>query len=116
MRVGGNPGTVHLHVQDTAAEGGTSKLQTDCLDINLEPGPPTCLMFDGPAQLTCGTRSCLGELRVKATDDYGNLATKHSFEVQSALDLRPQSAHAITAPRQALPLEVNWQANNNQRV
>ena len=87
MRVGGNPGTVHLHVQDTAAEDGTSKLQTDCLDINLEPGPPTCLMFDGPAQLTCGTRSCLGELRVKATDDYGNLATKHSFEARPALEL-----------------------------
>lgn len=31
------------------------------------------LTFDGPQQLQCGTRGCLGELRVRVTDDWGNL-------------------------------------------
>ena len=46
----------------------------------LEAGPPSCIMFDAPNVLNCGTHSALGELRVRATDDYGNKASA-SFEV-----------------------------------
>ena len=48
LRVRGNPGTVHLHIKDSAGQEGTSKLTADCLDVVLEAGPPTCLIFDGP--------------------------------------------------------------------
>lgn len=81
IRLGGNPGAVHLHVRDTAGEEESSKLRADRLDIMLEAGPPSCLMFDAPNVLNCGTRSALGELRVRATDDYGNKASA-SFEVR----------------------------------
>lgn len=82
LRLGGNPGHVHLHVRDSAGPESASKLQTDRLDIMLEAGPPSCIMFDAPNLLSCGTNSTLGELRVKATDEYGNKAVA-SFEVGS---------------------------------
>ena len=84
MKIGGNPGTVRLHIKDEAGEAGASRLQADCLDIVLEAGLPTCLMFDSPSILECGMRSPLAELRVRATDDYGNTAPA-SFEVCSCI-------------------------------
>lgn len=81
IRLGGNPGGVHLHVRDEGGPNGSCLLQADCLDIVLEAGPPSCIMFDTPNVLNCGTHSALGELRVKATDDYGNKASA-SFEVR----------------------------------
>lgn len=81
MRIGGNPGLVHLHVRDSAGEKGGSRLQSDRLDMMLEAGPPSSLMFDAPTVgLNCGTHSTLRELRVNATDEYGNKTTA-SFEV-----------------------------------
>ena len=88
MRVGGNPGTVHLHVRDTDGPEGVSKLREDCLDVNLEAGPPDSLIFDCPAVLTCGTHATLGELRVRAADAYGNIASGPSYEV-----ICPRSGH-----------------------
>lgn len=80
VRLGGNPGTVRLHVRDEGGEDQATLLQADRLDIVLEAGPPSCIMFDTPNVLNCGTHSSLGELRIKATDDYGNKASA-SFEV-----------------------------------
>ena len=42
-------------------------------------------MFDAPNLLSCGTNSALGELRIKASDDYGNKSTA-SFEVPATLE------------------------------
>jgi hypothetical protein len=81
MRIGGNPGIVHLHVKDRQGDGGGSRLQSDRMDMMLEAGPPSSLMFDAPTVgLNCGTHSTLRELRVNATDEYGNKTTA-SFEV-----------------------------------
>ena len=80
IRLGGNPGPVHLHVCDRDGPEDSSRLEADRLDIVLEAGPPSCIMFDAPSILNCGTHSALGELRVKATDNYGNKAGG-SFEV-----------------------------------
>ena len=86
MKIRGNPGRVHLHIKDRDGEDGASKLAADCLMVTLEAGPPTCLMFDAPNKLDCGMRSLLGELRVKATDNFGNLAPA-SFEVDALASL-----------------------------
>ena len=86
LRLGGNPGTIHLQVKDEEGDNGTSKLAADCLDVLLEAGPPSCLMFDAPSLLDCGMRSTLSELRIKATDEYGNPA-QASFEVSPSLSI-----------------------------
>lgn len=87
LRLRGNPGSVHLHIKDEGGENGSSKLTSDCLDVVLEAGLPSCLMFDAPNKLDCGMRSVLGQLRVKATDNFGNL-TPANFEVDALLSMQ----------------------------
>jgi len=59
MRMGGNPGLVHLHVRDRDGEAGASRLQSDVLDVILEannlpfPPPPS----HHPSPTTC--RPCV---------------------------------------------------------
>ncbi|GLC56261.1 hypothetical protein PLESTB_001085700 [Pleodorina starrii] len=73
LALGGTVGPVKLVARDTQGPGGESLLQPDELPVELHAGQPTTLAFDGPQQLQCGTRGCLGELRVRVTDDWGNL-------------------------------------------
>lgn len=84
MRIGGDPGPVHLNVRDAGGEGGESRLQTDRLEVTLLPGNASCLMFDAPPELHCGTSDTLGDLRIKALDEYDNVAAG-SIEVCTPL-------------------------------
>ncbi|KXZ46758.1 hypothetical protein GPECTOR_41g723 [Gonium pectorale] len=72
LALGGSRGPVTLRVCDAQGPGGESLLAPDELPLELTPGRPTCLAFDGPQQLQCGTRGILGELRAVVTDDWGN--------------------------------------------
>ncbi|GLI61005.1 hypothetical protein VaNZ11_003267, partial [Volvox africanus] len=73
LALGGTVGHVKLVVRDNQGPGGESLLQPDELPVELHAGQPTTLAFDGPQQLQCGTGGYLGELRVRVTDDWGNL-------------------------------------------
>ncbi|GIL94923.1 hypothetical protein Vretimale_1033 [Volvox reticuliferus] len=73
LALGGTVGPVKLVVRDEQGPGGESLLQPDELPVELHAGQPTTLAFDGPQQLQCGTGGYLGELRVRVTDDWGNL-------------------------------------------
>jgi hypothetical protein len=65
-------------------------------------GRPTTLAFDGPQQLQCGTRGCLGELRVRVTDDWDNLVEnlvvtgRGNKEQGAGLELTLQSSAIAT--------------------
>ncbi|KAG2443092.1 hypothetical protein HYH02_009506 [Chlamydomonas schloesseri] len=73
LTLGGTAGPVKLVVRDSSGPGGESLLQPDALPVELQPGRPTSLAFDGPQQLRCGARGALGDLSVRVTDDWGNL-------------------------------------------
>ncbi|KAI8466921.1 MAG: hypothetical protein J3K34DRAFT_524164 [Monoraphidium minutum] len=77
----GPVGRVSLSVRDDKGEDGASRLTPDELAVTLTPGPPAALAFDGPAQLTCGTRGVLGDLRLRVLDNWANLADTAAFEV-----------------------------------
>ncbi|PNW82785.1 hypothetical protein CHLRE_06g294050v5 [Chlamydomonas reinhardtii] len=73
LTLGGTAGPVKLLVRDSSGPGGESLLLPDALPVELQPGRPTSLAFDGPQQLRCGARGTLGDLSVRVTDDWGNL-------------------------------------------
>lgn len=66
---------------DDAGEGGAALLAPDELTVTLRAGAPHALAFDGPAALSCGTRSALGDLRLRVVDAWANLVDAASFEV-----------------------------------
>ncbi|KAK9800826.1 hypothetical protein WJX73_002958 [Symbiochloris irregularis] len=75
MKLRGLPGKIRIHVRDESGEEGASLLRPDFLDLNLAAGPPSKLSFEGPPAITCSTKAVLGQLRVRATDVFGNVAT-----------------------------------------
>lgn len=96
MRLGGRAGPIRLTVTDTAGPGDSASLAADELDLELQPGPATQLMVEGPACMEAGTRAVLGELRLKTCDAYGNATTCTTCEVSpwiqtSSIQTSPQS-------------------------
>ncbi|EFJ52379.1 hypothetical protein VOLCADRAFT_86759 [Volvox carteri f. nagariensis] len=102
MALGGSVGPVKLVVRDMQGPDGASLLQPDELPVELHAGQPTTIAFDGPQLLQCGTRGCLGDLRVRVTDDWGNLVEnlalggRGSKEQGSNLELTLQSSAIAT--------------------
>lgn len=71
MTVTGHPGAIQVTVKDTSGPAGESLLNSDTLTLELRPGNPTRLTFEGPPSISCSTRSLLGPLEVKLCDSSG---------------------------------------------
>lgn len=71
LAMSGHPGEVKIRVQDGSGVGGASLLGEDCLTVDLRPGPPAALAFEGPASVECGTRAVLGNVEVVLRDAAG---------------------------------------------
>lgn len=85
LTMSGPSGPVNITVKDEGGENGASLLGEDCLTVDLRPGPPTALAFEGPSLVQCGMRSALGTLRIGLRDASGfPSAATDSFEVTLA--------------------------------
>lgn len=63
LSLGGTAGPVKLTVKDEGGAEGGSRLAPDCLALELQPGPPAAMAFEGPAlrsTTTKGTQGCSG--------------------------------------------------------
>ena len=87
MAVSGHPGEVKFRVRDTSQgeEDKRSLLGEDSLTVELRPGPPSALAFNGAASVECGTRAVLGHVEI-VLRDAGGYPTKstETFEVTLA--------------------------------
>lgn len=86
LSLAGTAGPIRLVVSDESGPEGGSLLTQDVLPVDLQPGEPSVLGFDGPAQLECGSRGVLGDLKLQACDEWGNLA-EATFEVRCSQDI-----------------------------
>ncbi len=73
--------TLRLPRDEAGPEGG-SLLLSDELHLELAPGPAASLVVDGaPLVRECSSRGMLGEVAVRAVDEFNNLAADAHFEV-----------------------------------
>lgn len=71
MTVTGHPGALQVTVKDCNGDDGESLLNSDTITLDLLPGNPARLIFEGPTTISCSTRSLLGPLEVKLCDSSG---------------------------------------------
>lgn len=74
--------------------GAHTPLKEDEVVLDLAPGPPSMLAFDGPQTLQCGTRGVLGDLAVRVTDDWGNTVDADKLEVSLQSSAIAADGHA----------------------
>lgn len=82
LSVSGPPGTFSVQVSDVNPDSNGSTMTSDTLTLDLLPGSPAALSFEGPTLIECGTRAALGTLDITICDASGHLTkAMETFEV-----------------------------------